>query len=159
MTAYICGKFRIDRLPNRIILEGILRLWGRNTSLPYLREMERKTVGVKMAGKLRSVYKALNREYQFRIHTISVHFKMRVGTAAVLLILLGITLPLFITERSLGILEKMIEALMEDSASLLLSASIRLVFLNIVRSTPFYIGILLLSQAVYFEPPTIFFRV
>lgn len=48
---------------------------------------------------------------------------MRVGTAAVLLILLGITLPLFITERSLGILEKMIEALMEDSASLLLSAS------------------------------------
>ena len=65
MTAYICGKFRIDRLPNRIILEGILRLWGRNTSLPYLREMERKTVGVKMAGKLRSVYKALNREYQF----------------------------------------------------------------------------------------------
>ena len=73
---------------------------------------------------------------------------MRVGTAAVLLILLGITLPLFITERSLGILEKMIEALMEDSASLLLSASMRLVFLNIVRSTPFYIGILLLSQAV-----------
>lgn len=153
MTEYICGKFRIDRLPNRIILEGILRLWGRNTSLPYLREMKRETVGVKMAGKLRSVYKALNREYQFRIHTISVHFKMRVGTAAVLLILLGITLPLFITERSLGILEKMIEALMEDSASLLLSASMRLVFLNIVRSTPFYIGILLLSQAVYFEPP------
>ena len=106
-----------------------------------------------MAGKLRRIYKAMNREYQFRIHIISVHFKMRVGVAAVLLILLGITLPLFITERSLGILEKMIEALMEDSASLLLSASMRLVFLNIVRSTPFYIGILLLSQAVYFEPP------
>lgn len=108
---------------------------------------------VKKAGKIRRAYKALNRERTCQFHMISVHFKLRVGAVAALLILLGITLPLFITERSLGILEKMIEALMEDSASLLLSASMRLVFLNIVRSTPFYIGILLLSQAVYFEPP------
>lgn len=107
---------------------------------------------MKKAGTLGRVYKALNREYKLQIHTICVYFKMRVGVAAALLILLGIILPRFITERSLGILERMFEALMKDSASLLLSASMRLVFLNIVRSTPFYIGILLLSQAVYFEP-------
>lgn len=103
---------------------------------------------MKKAGTLGRVYKALNQEYKLQIHTICVYFKMRVGVAASLLILLGIILPRFITERSLGILERMFEALMRDSASLLLSASMRLVFLNIVRSTPFYIGILLLSQAV-----------
>lgn len=107
---------------------------------------------MKKAGALGRVKKALSREYKLQGHTICVYFKMRVGVAAALLILLGIILPRFITERSLGILERMFEALMRDSASLLLSASMRLVFLNIVRSTPFYIGILLLSQAVDFKP-------
>lgn len=69
-----------------------------------------------------------------------------------LLVGIGLLGPLFCTERGLRIYDYVHEALLTQDSGLLINASLRLVFMNTVRSMPIYLGILLLMECILIEP-------
>lgn len=65
-----------------------------------------------------------------------------------ILTVLGIILPSLIKEQKLGIYHSLHEGMMNDSASLLLIAAIKLVLMNGVRAIPHYLGAFLINESV-----------
>lgn len=64
------------------------------------------------------------------------------------LTILGIFLPSVIMEQKLGIYETLHRGMMQDSASLIMLAAIKLVMMNVIRSVPHYLGAFLINESV-----------
>lgn len=65
-----------------------------------------------------------------------------------ILTLLGILLPSIIKEQRLGIYDTLNLGMIEDSASLLVLAAVKLVMMNVIRAVPHYLGAFLINESV-----------
>lgn len=76
--------------------------------------------------------------------------KLRV-IGSLLLVILGLIMPLFVTERTFGILESLKRTLINRNTDMLISVSLKMVALNTMRSMPIYMGILLAMELVFIQ--------
>lgn len=60
----------------------------------------------------------------------------------------GILLPSVIMERRLGIYDTLYRGTMQDSASLVMIAAVKLVMMNVIRAIPHYLGAFLINESV-----------
>ena len=81
------------------------------------------------------------------IHTRFIELHMGMLTLGMLLCVLGILMPAFLTEGDMGIYTTLRGALAEDNPTQLLYAAVLLLILNSLRSAPHYLGLLLLMES------------
>ena len=81
------------------------------------------------------------------IHTRFIELHMGMLTLGMLLCVLGILMPAFLTEGDMGIYTTLRRALAEDNPTQLLYAAVLLLILNSLRSAPHYLGLLLLMES------------
>ena len=74
------------------------------------------------------------------IHTRFIELHMGMLTLGMLLCVLGILMPAFLTEGDMGIYTTLRGALAEDNPTQLLYAAVLLLILNSLRSAPHYLG-------------------
>ena len=102
--------------------------------------------------KIKRIFEMKSRDVSFHIQKHIVSCDLNMLGLAFVLICIGILLPLFFTERSMRIYDFLTKALVNHDAFALLSASFRLIALNMIRSTPCYIGVFLFTQTVHVSP-------
>lgn len=79
---------------------------------------------------------------------IEIECQSSVFIQGCILTILGIILPLFITEQRFMIYDTLHTAMMRDNSGLFLTAAVKLVMMNVIRAVPHYLGAFLINESV-----------
>ncbi|MBO6267514.1 MAG: HAMP domain-containing histidine kinase [Clostridium sp.] len=91
----------------------------------------------------------MEREIIRKYGRFEVHFNRRLLNQGLFLAFLGLLGPLLLPQRAMGIYGDLSAALVQNSTGPLLTAAAKLVFMNVCRMTPHYMGAFLVNDAVH----------
>ena len=78
-----------------------------------------------------------------------IHHNSKLFVQGCILAILGILEPAIIMEQRMGIYESLKSAMMDDRASYLIIAALKLVAMNVIRMIPHYLGAFLINESVH----------
>ena len=80
---------------------------------------------------------------------VGIQYNSKLFVQGCILALLGVAGPAIIMESRLGIYETLRAGMMEDRASFLIIAALKLVMMNVIRAVPHYLGAFLINESVH----------
>ena len=83
------------------------------------------------------------------VYKRQIQYNSKLFVQGCILALLGVAGPAIIMESRLGIYETLRAGMMEDRASFLIIAALKLVMMNVIRAVPHYLGAFLINESVH----------
>ncbi len=80
---------------------------------------------------------------------VGIQYNSKLFIQGCVLALLGVAGPAIIMEEQLGIYESLRAGMMNDRASYLIIAALKLVMMNVIRAVPHYLGAFLINESVH----------
>ena len=80
---------------------------------------------------------------------VGIQYNSKLFIQGCVLALLGVVAPALIMEEQLGIYESLSFGMMNDRASYLIIAALKLVMMNVIRAVPHYLGAFLINESVH----------